>query len=314
MESLILGVDIGGTSIKVGLFEERTLLRKWSLPTRVDETGSQIIPDLAESMRNEMTPEELDALAFVGLDFPGHMFGDGRTCEAVNINWKDYPLLDEIDKYIGKPAIATNDANAACLAEGWMGAAEGCPDYVMVTLGTGVGGGIVANGKLISGRTGSAGEIGHITINPDEEIACNCGNHGCLEQYAAAPGFVRWASEAVKNSDKESSLKGKESMEAKDFFDAASEGDELALELVDRYAHYLGLGLGSIGSVMDPEVFVIGGGIAQAGMYLIDAVAKYYREHVYPGARDARFVMAKLKNDAGICGAAKLALDALEES
>ena len=217
-------------------------------------------------------------------------------------------------KHINVPVFAGNDANAAALGEAWKGGGKGCKNVVVVTLGTGVGGGIIVNGKVLSGYLGAGGEIGHIHINDDEEEQCGCGNKGCLEQYASATGIARLATRKLETDDRPSKIRGVSSLNAKVVFDAAKDGDELAKEVTEEFGEILGKGLSIVADVTNPEVFVIGGGVSKAGKIVLDLVRESYTKYVFHGSRNTGFVLATLGNDAGIYGSAKLVLDGVSKS
>ena len=321
-----LGIDIGGTTVKIGLFNGDNLIKKWSLPTSLADSGKEIIPDIAASVAGEIA-SGLPVPVAAGIGIPGHMKKDGNHCEAVNIRWEDYPLGSECARYFPFPCHVQNDANLAALAEQWTGNAKDLSDFVLVTLGTGVGGGIVSGGHLISGSNSSAGEIGHVKVNLEETRLCNCGSSGCLEQYCSISGLIRIAEAELRGSTDESVLRssryqleengipqlasgddgGLLPLDPKMIFDAAKEGDVLARRVTDTYCRYLGTGLASVGNILNPEAFLLGGGISGAGEYLLAGVEKYYRKNAYPGCKDATFRLASLGNDAGIYGAARFA-------
>ncbi|MDO4294683.1 MAG: ROK family glucokinase [bacterium] len=314
MTSKCVGVDIGGTSVKVGLFETTgTLLHKWEVKTRKEENGAHILEDVAASIRSTLKEQgiALTEVVGVGMGIPGPVLEDGSVEVCVNLGWKNRnpqrqlsALLDDI------PVKSANDANVAALGEMWQGGGKGYHDLVAVTLGTGVGGGVVLGGKIVAGRHGLAGEIGHIHIREDEKEHCNCGGTGCLEQIASATGIAREARRKMAASDMPSLLrKAGENVTAKDVFDAAKLGDALALEVVAVFAKYLGMALGQIALTIDPEVFVIGGGVSRAGSFLTDKVEAYYQHFTPISKNKAKLALAQLGNDAGIYGAARLVLD-----
>ena len=199
---------------------------------------------------------------------------------------------------------AGNDANMAALGEMWQGGGKGHKDIVMVTLGTGVGGGIILNGKMLAGTNGAGGEIGHICVNDDETEVCGCGNKGCLEQYTSATGIVRMAKIILNTTDKPSKLRQIQYISAKEIFDAAKEGDEVAATLVENHGKVLGKALAQIACVVDPEIFVIGGGVSRAGDILINTTAKYFAQYAFHACRQTKFALATLGNDAGMYGGA----------
>ncbi len=311
MKNYCFGVDVGGTTVKIGLFDrEGTILDKWEIPTRTEGNGEKILPDIAQALQKKMEEKGLqkEDMAGVGIGAPGPIDKDGTVYEAVNLGWGVFSLRDTLQELCGMPVRAGNDANVAALGEMWKGGGQGYRNLVLVTLGTGVGGGILVNGEILNGATGAGGEIGHIHIQDGEEDACGCGNHGCLEQYASATGIVRLANRILNATDEDSVLRqGKVS--AKTVFDAVKAGDQAAVQIAEAFGDYLGKGLAAIAGVVNPEAFVIGGGVSKAGDILFSFIEKNYRKYVFHGSRNARFTLATLGNDAGICGAAKLILE-----
>ena len=312
MKKYVFGVDIGGTSVKLGLFDvEGNVLDKWEIPTRTENGGEKILPDIADSIREKMKQIDKDFVAGVGVGAPGPVDGKGIVHRAVNLGWGTFSIKDTLGDLLNMPVMAGNDANVAALGEMWMGGGQGYRDLVVVTLGTGVGGGIIIDGKMLTGATGAGGEIGHIHVNDEEEEICGCGNKGCLEQYSSATGITRLANQLLASSDKDSVLRGGE-VSAKTVFDAVKERDPLAVEVAEKFGKYLGDGLASIACVVNPEAIVIGGGVSKAGEILIDFIRPHYEKNVFHGSRQVKFSLATLGNDAGIYGAAKLVLDAVE--
>lgn len=312
MAKYCIGIDVGGTTVKCGIFTtEGELVEKWSVNTRVSEGGSFILPDTAESVKARLWDLKIDQADVVGagLGVPGPVDADGVVPVAVNLHWGRKDVAGEFRELTGLPSAVGNDANVAALGEMWRGGGEGSKNVVMVTLGTGVGGGIVIDGKMVSGSHGAGGEIGHINVNPDETVKCNCGNAGCLEQYTSATGIVRLANEELAASEDTSVLRNDE-VSSKSVWDAYKAGDVVAARVVEKFAAYLGRALAAIAATVDPEVFIIGGGVSNAGDPLIDAVSKVYRAYAFSSCKDIPIVLAKIGNDAGIYGAAKLALDA----
>ena len=310
MKEYCFGIDVGGTTVKCGLFSVKgDILDKWEIPTRTENNGVNILPDVAAAIDAKIQEKGIarDTIAGVGVGIPGPVNEDGAVICAVNLHWGYVELEKELEKLTGLTVKAGNDANVAALGEMWKGGGAGYHNVVMVTLGTGVGGGIIVNGKIVTGTHGGGGEIGHIHVEDDETLSCNCGNQGCLEQYASATGVVRLANRMLEATDKASVLRNEE-VTAKAVFDAVKAGDELAMEVAEKFGKYLGTALAVIAGVVDPEVFVIGGGVSKAGKILLDYVEKYYKKYVFQGSRDCAFALAELGNDAGICGAAKLVL------
>ncbi|MBD5395696.1 MAG: ROK family glucokinase [Lachnospiraceae bacterium] len=309
MKKYVFGVDIGGTTVKLGLFDaEGNVIEKWEIPTRTEDSGSKILPDIADSVREKMKEIGPDCVAGVGVGAPGPIDGDGVVHRAVNLGWGTFSIKETLEDLLNIPVMAGNDANVAALGEMWMGGGQGCKDLVVVTLGTGVGGGIIINGKILTGAVGAGGEIGHIHVNDSEEEACGCGNKGCLEQYTSATGITRLANRRLASSDKDSVLRSGE-VSAKTVFDAVKAGDPLAIEVAEEFGKYLGDGLAAIAGVVNPEAIVIGGGVSKAGEVLIDYIKPNYEKTVFHGSKDVKFSLATLGNDAGIYGAAKLVLD-----
>ncbi len=307
MAKYVFGVDIGGTTVKIGIFtDDGKLLDKWEIPTRTDEGGKYILSDIAESVedrRVEMGIDKKDVLG-VGMGVPGPVRADGTVLRCVNLGWGIFNVEEELSKLTGYVVKAGNDANMAALGEMWQGGGKGHRNIVMVTLGTGVGGGIIINGKMISGVNGAGGEIGHICVNDSETEKCGCGNTGCLEQYTSATGIVRSANILLNTTDKPSKLRTVQYISAKEIFDAAKDGDELAASLVENHGKVLGKALAQIACVVDPEIFVIGGGVSRAGEVLVDTTKKYFLEYAFHACRTTQFALATLGNDAGIYGGA----------
>lgn len=304
------GVDIGGTTVKIGLFTtEGELLEKWEIKTRTENHGEAILPDVAESLQNKMQEKNIrkSEVDGIGIGIPAPVMEDGVVQKTANLGWGYKEVTREMKELTGLPVAAGNDANMAALGEMWLGAGKGQKNVIMVTLGTGVGGGIIVNGKPLAGSHGAGGEIGHFCVNEEETETCGCGNTGCLEQYASATGISRLARRRLERDDSPSSLRGSE-ISAKAVFDALKEGDAVAKEIVEEFGSYLGHALAAIAVITDPSVIVIGGGVSKAGEILLEYVEKYFHEKAFFANEDTRFVLAQLGNDAGICGAAKLIL------
>ena len=312
MKKYCFGIDVGGTTVKMGLFTtEGELLDKWEIPTRKEDGGAYILNDVAASVEAKLAEKNIEKedVAGAGIGVPGPTLDTGYVSICVNLGWKDKNPANELSELLSIPVKAGNDANVAALGEMWKGGGEGYLDVVLLTLGTGVGGGIIINGEIAPSHRGVGGELGHITVNPDEEATCNCGNHGCLEQYASATGVVRIAKKLLAASKEESSLRTLETVTAKDVFDAAKAGDHLAVEAVEVLGKYLGLVVANVALTVDPDVFFIGGGVSKAGQVLIDVITKYYHKFAkIIGDNKAKVVLAKLGNDAGIYGAARMVL------
>ena len=313
MKKYVFGVDVGGTTVKLGLFDAQgNVLDKWEIPTRCEDEGSHILPDIADSIRDKMKRIDKDSVAGVGVGAPGPIDSKGVVHRAVNLGWGTFSIKDTLEDLLNMPVMAGNDANVAALGEMWMGGGQGCRDLIMVTLGTGVGGGIIIDGRILTGFTGAGGEIGHMHVEDGEEESCNCGNKGCLEQYSSATGITRLANRLLAASDRDSVLRGRE-VSAKSVFDAVKAKDPLAVEAAEKFGKYLGDALASIACVVNPEAIVIGGGVSKAGEILIDYIRPHYEKNVFHGSREVKFSLATLGNDAGIYGAAKLLLDMEQE-
>lgn len=312
MSKVVFGVDLGGTTVKMGYFSpEGELIEKWEIPTIKDNGGSQILPDIAASIKNKMAEKNLskEDVIGVGIGVPGPVSSDGVIYKAANLGWGVFSVKSEMEQLLdGIPAMAGNDANVAALGEMWCGGGKGYNNMVAVTLGTGVGGGIIVNGKILTGGTGSGGEIGHIHVDDNETETCGCGKKGCLEQYTSATGVTRLANIRLKKDDKPSQLRNGE-VNSKTVWDAVKVGDSVAIDVANTFGEYLGKGLACVADVVNPEIFVIGGGVSKAGEVLIDYLKPSYTKYVFHGSKETKFALAKLGNDAGIYGAAKLVLD-----
>ena len=316
MKEYAFGIDLGGTTAKVGLFTTAgELLEKWEVPTDTSHSGEHILANLAAAVRGKMEEKSLSAqqVEGVGVGVPGPVL-DSRIVPIVCANlggWGNRNVAEDLSALLdGLPVLVGNDANVAALGEIWMGAARGCRNAVMVTLGTGVGGGVIVNGKVIDGVHGAGGEIGHITVNPHETAVCGCGKRGCLEQYSSATGVVRCMNKLLEEDpDTPCVLRGTD-FAAKDVFDAARSGDVLAAREVDQMTATLGMALANIAAVVDPEMFLVGGVVARAGAVLFDPLVAHYRDTAFRSCRDIPIKAASLGNDAGIYGAVRLIVGA----
>lgn len=328
MAKYCLGVDIGGTTVKLGLFTvEGELLDKWEIVTRKIQNGDFIIGDIGASILAKLKQKKIDVadVVGVGMGVPGPALEDGSVLRCVNLGWQEKQPAEELSAIIGCPVKVGNDANVATLGEMWRGGGKGFENVVMLTLGTGVGGGVVIGGKMVAGNRGLAGELGHLTVNFDETEPCNCGNYGCLEQYASATGVVRVAKRLmaakgpvktthgamkVFDASRLMEIEKRKGISCKNVFDLAKQGDELAEESTEILGRYLGLVLSYMTLTTDPDVFVIGGGVSRAGEFLVRKIYAYYDSFVSISPKRAQIRLAELGNDAGIYGAAKLALSA----
>lgn len=311
MKKYGFGVDVGGTTVKMGFFETSgNLVDKWEIRTNTDDHGKEILPDIAKAIDNKLAQEGISKseVEGVGIGVPGPVRADGVVNACVNLGWGVFNVSEELGRLTGLKVKVGNDANVAALGEMWKGGAMGCSDVIMVTLGTGVGGGIIVDGHIVAGFNGAGGEIGHITVNNDEIEPCNCGQYGCLEQYASATGIVRMAKRKLAKSNEETVLRNYTDLTAKDIFDEAKAGDTVALTLVDDLGEILGSTLSNMACVVNPEVIVIGGGVSKAGQILIDTIQKHYVETSFHACRDTRFELASLGNDAGMYGCMRMVL------
>lgn len=312
MKKYGFGIDVGGTTVKVGFFETSgALLDKWEIKTNTANGGEAILPDIAKTIEEKLSKEGIskDEVQGIGIGVPGPVLNASVVTRCVNLGWGEIDVAGTLSKITGLPVKVGNDANVAALGEMWQGGAKGSSNVVMVTLGTGVGGGIIVDGRIVAGANGAGGEIGHLNVCEDELESCNCGQHGCLEQYASATGVVRMAKRKLAKISEETSLHKYDDLTAKDVFDEAKAGDKVALEIVDEVCEILGKALGKIACVVNPEVFVIGGGVSKAGQILTDTIRKYYVPNTFSSCQNARFELASLGNDAGMYGCMCLMLD-----
>ena len=314
MEKKCIGIDIGGTTVKLGIFKtDGSLLEKWEVPTRKEEGGRYILPDVASAILAKLQEMEIakEDVAGAGMGVPGPVMPDGYVEVCVNLGWKDMNPQQELERLLGGiPVRSGNDANVAALGEMWQGGGKGYSDIVMVTLGTGVGGGVIIDEKIIAGKHGLGGEIGHIHVRDGEKEHCNCGGVGCLEQVASATGIAREARRTMAALDGPSDMRTfGEAITAKDVLDCAKAGDAMANMVMETVGRYLGIALAQVALTVDPEAFVIGGGVSKAGQFLIDVIERDYQQYTTISSKKALLALAKLGNDAGIYGAARLVLD-----
>ena len=305
------GVDIGGTTVKMGLLEEEgKIVDKWEITTDTSEEGKAILPNVAASIENKMKEHGLtkEDIIGVGAGVPAPVTAEGIVNGSANLGWNYKEVKKELEELTGMKACIGNDANVAALGEMWKGGGAGEKNVIMVTLGTGVGGGVIINGKVLVGTNGAGGEIGHLCVNYEEKDKCGCGNCGCLEQYASATGIVRLAKKKL-GQELRPTILTKEDVTAKDVFDAVKAGDETAKEIAVEFGRYLGYALANLAAVLDPAVIVIGGGVSKAGGVLIPYIREPFMERAFFANRNVKFALATLGNDAGICGAAKLVLE-----
>lgn len=312
MKKYGFGIDVGGTTVKMGFFDTSgELLDKWEIKTDTSDNGKGVLPDIAKAIDNKLAQDGISKseVEGVGIGVPGPVRSDGVVNGCVNLGWGVVNVSEELGSMTGLKVKVGNDANVAALGEMWKGGAMGSRDVIMVTLGTGVGGGIIVDGHVVAGFNGAGGEIGHITVNNDEIEPCNCGQYGCLEQYASATGIVRMAKRKLAKSAEDTSLRAFGELTAKDIFDEAKAGDAVALQLVDELGEILGAALSNMACVVNPEIIVVGGGVSKAGQILIDTIQKHYIETSFHACRNTRFELASLGNDAGMYGCMRLVIE-----
>ena len=311
MGQYCFGIDVGGTTVKCGLFDRKgEVLDKWEIPTRTDNHGAYILPDVAKAIQDKITEKDLDMAEIdgIGIGVPGPVNDKGEVSVAVNLHWGYMNVAAEMKRLTGLRTKAGNDANVAALGELWKGGGVGHKNLLLVTLGTGVGGGIIVNEKIVAGAHGAGGEIGHTHVDDSITDTCNCGNCGCLEQVASATGIVRLAKEELAASEEPSVLRDAKQVTAKAVFDAVKAGDPLADRIADRFGKYLGKALAVHTCVTDPDVIVIGGGVSKAGPVILEYIKRYYCRYAFTPCKNTPFALARLGNDAGIYGAAKMVL------
>lgn len=313
MKKYAYGVDIGGTTVKIGFFETTgKLVDTWEIPTRTENDGELILPDIAESIKenNEKKSITTDDIEGIGMGVPGPVKDDGTVLKCVNLGWGVFNVEKALSVICGGVKVkAGNDANVAALGEMWQGGGKGYDDVVMITLGTGVGGGIIRGGKIVAGTNGAAGEIGHMPMVDDESECCGCGKKGCLEQYASANGLVNVAEKYIAaHRTVETELDLNAGFTAKDVCDAAKAGDKAGLAAVEESMRLLGKAMASVSCVIDPQVFVVGGGLSKAGNIIIDTASKYYKEYAFHASRETEIKLATLGNAAGMYGGVKMVI------
>lgn len=315
MSKKLIGIDLGGTTVKLAILSESgEIQKKWSILTDITEEGSKIIPSVIHSINEHIDRYNMSKDDFIGIGMgsPGTVDREkGTVIGAYNLNWKSsQSVKSQIESETGIAFAIDNDANVAALGERWKGAGENEDDMVFLTLGTGVGGGIVAEGNLLHGTVGAAGEVGHITVEPDGYL-CTCGKKGCLETVASATGVVRLARDYADQFAGDSKLKiaidDGQLVTAKDVFNYAKKNDDLAVIVIDKVAFYLGLACGNIANILNPSTIVIGGGVSNAGQFLIDKIQDYFDTFTFPSVRNScKIRLALLGNDAGVIGASSL--------
>jgi len=303
------GIDLGGTTVKLAYFDEAgTMLDKWEISTNTAENGKYILPDIAAAILKYMEEKNIskDDILGAGIGVPGAVNNRGIVAGCDNLGWGHFNFKDALEPLLGMRVVAGNDATVAALGECWKGGGQGYKSMVLVTLGTGVGGGIILDGKPVHGSTGAGGEIGHMVLNRNETAKCGCGKSGCVEQYCSATGIARLTKLALTETDTPSSLRDLEKVVAKDVFDAAKSGDKLAQDVLEQVYAYMGEFIANICCVVNPEIVVFGGGVSKAGSVLLDGVKKHFAKWGYHACQETQFALATLGNDAGAYGAFKL--------
>lgn len=307
-----IGADIGGTTVKIGLFENQNrLIEKWEIPTRTEEQGKNILSDIVESLGKVLKEREIEwkMIEGIGIGVPGPVLQKSIVNKCCNLGWDIINVRECVQKLTGvSNVMVENDANVAALGELWMSEYDKYSNAVMITIGTGVGGGVIINGEIISGGSGAAGELGHLQIAPDAKEKCTCGKYGHLQQYASATGIVSVAKKKMQESERTSSLRKLENFSAKDVFDEAKKGDEIAMETVNTAACMIARTMSFISVIIDPELYLIGGGVAQAGDFLIDAIRKQFQKIAFFTSENVRIERAMMGNDAGMYGAVKMVI------
>lgn len=302
----LFGIDIGGTTVKCGLFtEDGKLTDKWEIPTDRTDRGANILRDVVKTIRDKAAEKKFaeEDIIGIGMGVPGPVLADGTVNYCPNLGWEIVNVKKVMAEMISVPVAVGNDANVAALGEAIYGGGRGYDSILMVTLGTGVGGGLIINRKIICGSNGAAAEIGHIIVNPEETAVCGCGGHGHLEQYASATGIVRLAKKKLLDETVDSALRTFVPLTAKDIFDEAKKGDKVAIELTEELGKYLALALTHVAAIADPQAFVIGGGVSRAGVILTETIERHYNQNILRALRGKKFMLAELGNDAGIYGA-----------
>ena len=306
------GIDVGGTTVKLAYFDETgTLLHKWEIPTVTDNGGSRILADIAAAVEAFLKEKQIDRenVIGIGVGVPGPVSRTGVVNRCVNLGWDVFNIEQELSALTGMIVKAGNDANVAALGECWKGGGQGYNNMVLATLGTGVGGGIIIDGKMLYGAHGAGGEIGHMVLNKNESAPCGCGKYGCVEQYCSATGILRTAKRHLNRSTNSSSLRQIENLTCKDVFDAGAAGDVLAEEILETVYSHMAEFVSNVCCVVDPDVVVIGGGVSKAGEYMIRGIRRHMHKYVFHATSGVELALAQLGNDAGAYGAFKLVLD-----
>jgi glucokinase len=318
MGKVAVGIDLGGTSTKLSLVKSTgEIVDKWNIPTDTSEAGSKIIPNIIQSLKqkiSELNVANSDIIG-IGMGAPGAINrNEGTVSGAYNLNWVEVqPVQSVFEASFGVPFFIDNDANVAALGEKWRGSGNNLKNVVFITLGTGVGGGVIITNQLLTGNHGCAGEIGHIHVSDNPIFQCTCGNQGCLESVASATGMIHLSKYLAQEHEGSSKLKQtileKDEITVKEVFDAAKVKDTLGLVILENFGNYIGLACSHIANILDPDKIIVGGGIAAAGSILLSEIFETYHKYTFPKARDKELLtLARLGNDAGILGAAYLVM------
>ncbi len=306
------GVDVGGTTVKIAFFNRQgEILTKWEIPTVVEGGGGRILPDIADAILGYLQKENIPhrQVLGIGMGLPGPVDKNGIVAACDNLGWGRTDVTGIMEQLTGFPVVAGNDANMAALGECWKG--SGCENMVLITLGTGVGGGIIVDGKPLTGANGAAGEIGHLVLNRKETRHCGCGKQGCAEQYCSATGLVRLAQDYLAENAVDSCLRDI-LLTSKAIFEAAGKGDAAAKGVLEQFFALLGELIANVCIVLNPQLVVIGGGVSKAGQPLLDGIRPYFDRFMYHAGKGVGFQLAELGNDAGAYGAFKLLLDKID--
>lgn len=313
MENIIIGIDIGGTTAKIGLLKATgDILEKWEIPTVTENKGKLIINHVCQSIERKLREfnYKKDNVLGIGIGVPGFIDAEnGFVYEAVNIGWENINITKKVEEKLKLPTFLENDANVAVLGENWLGAGNQDKDILAVTLGTGVGGGIIASGKVLNGSNGTAGEIGHMTVDIDGPL-CNCGRKGCLETYVSATGMVRQAMEMISKhptSNLAKRYKANECITTQDIFELLEENDPISQQIINFTTDVLGKELANVATILNPSKILIGGGVSKAGDQLMIPLKTAFKKYSLPRIHEScEFKVAQLGNDAGIIGASYL--------
>ncbi|SHK22296.1 ROK family protein [Paramaledivibacter caminithermalis] len=311
---MYVGVDLGGTNIAAGIVDEKGDLKyQKSIPTKAKRNPKEIINDIRDLVLDLIKEYGLlkDEVEAIGIGIPGLADEDGNVIFCVNLGWKNVPLAISLNKQLGIPIYIDNDATVAALAEYECGVMMGAESGILLTLGTGIGGGIILNGKVYSGYNGVGSEIGHMVVG-NNFYDCNCGRNGCLETFSSSTAIIRYTEKLLKESKNKGLIYKRihcdsEELNAKLIFDCAKMGDEIAQQAVKRLVKYLSLGIINLINILDPQIIALGGGVANAGKYLLDLVIEDVKKNqYYKELPIGKIVLARLGNEAGVIGAAML--------